>query len=167
MAHQRLSAERLERRHEIIRLYRQAHSNRPASSLEMADWAMRNGLWKPKPVDLRKQLAEELSRSMSEEFIVDPQHRRVRAKHVARITVNGKQQSLWVDMRDKNPAAGKLKIISLQNRRQQIVGDNRQLKTDVDSFNENYNYTNEEPFQLILDYTDDVAELEMMSKKVA
>jgi len=41
------------------------------------------------------------------------------------------------------------------------VGDNRQLKADVDSFNENYNNF-EEPFQLVLDYTDDVAEAELM-----
>ncbi|MBA2731451.1 MAG: hypothetical protein H0U54_01025 [Acidobacteria bacterium] len=161
MSRNKLSAERLERRHEIVRLYRESHGNRPASSLEMADWAMRTGQWKPKPVDLRKQLAEELSRAMSEEFMTDPRNRRVRAKHVARVSVNGKQQSLWVDMRDKNPAAGKLKIIALQNRRQQVVGDLKQLKTDADSFNEFYNYTNEIPFQLILDFTDDIAEAEL------
>jgi hypothetical protein len=167
MTRRMLSAERLERRQEIVRLYRESHHNRPASSIEIADWAMRKGLWTPKPVDLRKQLAEELSRAMSEEFMTDPRNRRVRAKHVARVSINGKQQSLWVDMRDKNPAAGKLKVIALQNRRQQVVGDLKQLKTDVDSFNEFYNYTNEEPFQLILDFTDDVAEVEMMAEDVA
>ncbi len=161
MSRRKLSAERVTRRQEIVRLYREAHSNRPASSVEMADWAMRTDLWKPKPVDLRKQLAEELSRAMSEEFMTDPRNRRVRAKHVARVSVNGKQQSLWVDMRDKNPAAGKLKVVALQNRRQQVVGDLKQLKTDADSFNEYYNYTNEEPFQLILDFTDDIAEAEL------
>lgn len=113
------------------------------------------------PVDLRKQLAEELSRAMSEEFFTDRQHRRVRAKHSARVEENGKQRNLWVDLRDKNPESGKLKIISLQMRRQQVVGDLKQLKNDVDSFNENYNYANEEPFQLVLDFTDDVAEAEM------
>jgi hypothetical protein len=167
MSRQRLSAERLARRQEIINQYRASHHNRPAEAVEIADWALRNRLWKPKPVDLRKQLAEELSRAMSEEFFTDPQNRRVRAKHVARVEVGGKQQNLWVDMRDKNPAAAKLKIISLQNRRQQIVGDCKQLKTDVDSFNENYNYTNLEPFQLILDFTDDVAEAEMMAENAA
>ena len=33
------------------------------------------------------------------------------------------------------------------------------MKVDVDSYNDNYNTG--EPFQLILDYTDDVADLEM------
>lgn len=134
MSRRKLSAQRLEQRHEIIRLYREAHKNRPAATVDIAAWAIQNNLYTPKPVDYRKQLAEELSRAMSEEFFTDPQGRRVRAKHVAKMDVNGKQQNLWVDMRDKNPAAAKLKIISLQNRRQQIVGDCRQLKTDVDSF---------------------------------
>lgn len=167
MARGKLSAEKLERKHEIIRLYREAKKNKPSSSAEIADWAIRNDLWRPHPKDLRKLLAEEISRAMSEEFITDPQGRRVRAKHVAKVEVNGKQQNLWVDIRDKNPSAGKLKLISFQTRRQQIVGDCRQLKTDVDSFNENYNYTNEEPFQLILDFTDDIAEIELADRNAA
>jgi hypothetical protein len=167
MARRKLSAEKIEHRQDIVRRYREAHHNRPAEAIEMADWALRNDLWKPKPVDLRKQLAEELSRAMSEEFFTDPQRRRVRAKHVARVDVGGKQKNLWVDLRDKNPASAKLKIVSLQNRRQQIVGDCKQLKTDVDSFNENYNYTNLEPFQLILDFTDDVAEAEIAAQDAA
>lgn len=161
MPRQKLSAEKIAHRQDIIRRYREAHHNRPAEAIEIADWALRSGLWKPKPLDLRKQLAEELSRAMSEEFFTDPQRRRVRAKHVARVEENGKQRNLWVDLRDKNPESGKLKIISLQMRRQQVVGDLKQLKTDVDSFNDNYNYTHEEPFQLVLDFTDDVAEAEM------
>jgi hypothetical protein len=163
MAHRKLTAEKLERKHEIIRLFREAKKNKPSTSMEIADWAIQNDLWRPHPKDLRKLLAEEISRAMSEEFITDPQGRRVRAKHAAR---DG-QQFLWVDIRDKNPSAGKLKIISFQTRRQQVVGDLKQLKTDVDSFNQNFNYTNEEPFQLVLDLTDDVTEAEIAAKNAA
>lgn len=163
MPHRKLSAEKLERKHEIIRLYREAKKNKPSSSSEIADWAIQNDLWRPHPEDLRKLLAEEISRAMSEEFITDPQGRRVRAKHAAR---DG-QQFLWVDIRDKNPSAGKLKIISFQTRRQQVVGDLKQLKTDVDSFNQNYNYTNEKPYNLVLDFTDDIAEAEMGAEEAA
>jgi hypothetical protein len=44
-------------------------------------------------------------------------------------------------------------------RRQQIVGDCHQLKIDVDVYNDQ-NAT-VEPIQLVLDFTNDVAELEM------
>jgi len=40
------------------------------------------------------------------------------------------------------------------------VGDCRQLKTDVDSYNDNQNTG--EPIQLVLDFTDDMAEYEAL-----
>jgi hypothetical protein len=43
-------------------------------------------------------------------------------------------------------------------RRKQILGDCRQLKADVDSYNENRRP--EEPIQVIFDFTVDLAELE-------
>lgn len=159
MAKRRLSQETIERKQEIVRLYRSAHKNRIASAIEMADWALKNDLWRPQPSDLRKQLAHLLSDAMREEYFTDPQGRRVRAKHAARVEVNGQVQRLWADMRDDGPKNPKLMEVSFQNRRTGIVMDNRQLKVDVDSYNENYNTG--EPFQLILDYTDDVAELEI------
>ena len=137
---------------DIVRQFREAHGNLPASTLQMADWAIAHRIHVPRHIDYRKQLARELAQTMREEYFTDPQGRRVRAKHVA--------QDLWVDLRDKGPEADKLKIISFQNRRQQIVHENKQLKADVDSFNENYNH-HEAPFQLVLDYSDDVAELEL------
>ena len=137
---------------DIVRQFRESHGNMPASTLQMADWAIAQKMHIPRHVDYRKQLARELAQTMREEYFTDPQGRRVRAKHVA--------QELWVDLRDKGPDADKLKVISFQSRRQQIVHENKQLKADVDSFNQNYN-SYEEPFQLILDYSDDVAELEL------
>ena len=139
-------------RQDIVRQFRESHGNMPASTLQMADWAIAQQIHVPGHVDYRRLLARELAQTMREEYFTDPQGRRVRAKHVA--------QDLWVDLRDKGPDADKLKVISFEGRRQQIVGENRQLKADVDSFNENYNRY-EEPFQLVLDYTDDVAELEL------
>ena len=48
--------------------------------------------------------------------------------------------------------------IAFQQRRQQIVGDCRQLKADTDSYNENNNTG--KPIQMVIDFTDDLAELE-------
>jgi hypothetical protein len=159
MARQKLSKNGLERRQDIIRRYRQAKKNRPATTLEIADWAMREGLWKPHALDVRKLLADELSQAMHEEYITDPQGRRVRAKHAARITIDGEQQVLWADIRDKNPGTRRHMEVAFQNRRQQIVGECRQLKTDVDSYNQNWN--GGAAIQTVFDFTDDLAEFEL------
>ena len=97
--------------------------------------------------------AEELARAMREEYIVDPQGRTVRAKHVARTESNGRQIPLWADIRTANRAHMHL---AFQQRRQQILGDCRQLKVDVDSFNENR--CQEQPIQMVFDFTEDLAE---------
>jgi hypothetical protein len=49
-------------------------------------------------------------------------------------------------------------LMAFQQRRSQIVGDCRQLKTDVDSYNDNN--THKGHYQLPLDFTWDVAERE-------
>lgn len=148
----------VERRQEIVDLYRQAKQKWPATSLEIADWALRTGQWRPSPQALRKQLAELLSQAMREEYFTDPQGRRVRAKHSAQV----EQQRLWTDLRDTSPANRRLVENAFQNRRQQVVSDCRQLKTDVDSYNENYNVGR--IIQMVFDFTDDLIELDMMDK---
>ena len=88
---------------------------------------------------------------MREEYIVDPQGRTVRAKHAAKI----KQQTLWADIRTAN--RGHMKI-ALQQRRRQIVGDCRQLKAGVDSYNDNSNPGLS--IQMVFDFRRDLEELE-------
>ena len=51
--------------------------------------------------------------------------------------------------------------VAFQQRRQQIVMDCLQLKTDVDSYNENRKP--ESPIQMVFDFTDDLTELELAS----
>jgi hypothetical protein len=52
--------------------------------------------------------------------------------------------------------------MAFQQKRRQMVGEAYQLKTDVDSFNQNRNP--EMPIPLDLDLTDDVTELELMER---
>ena len=132
-----------------------AEHDRSASSREIAAWAMRSGKWAPQPAALIDQCAEELSRAMREDYITDPQGRTVRAKHAARISQNGKQITLWADIRTANQ--GHMER-AFGQRRRQILGDCRQLKADVDSYNDNRQP--EEPLQVIFDFTLDLAELE-------
>jgi hypothetical protein len=144
----------------VAKDYRSAGMPWPAASTEIAAWAIDNNLWQAHRSTLISRCAEEISDALREEYYTDPQGRRVRTKHVARIEINGKQIPLWDDIRSGNRDHF---LISVQNRRQQIVGDCLQLKIDVDSFNENNNPGG--PIQLILDFSDDVDEriaLEML-----
>lgn len=161
MARRKLSQDKLENRHEIVRKFREANDNKPATTEEMAEWAMNHGYWKPRHSEVRKQLAEELSQAMREEYITDPQKRRVRAKHAARTD----QGVLWIDIRDKRPETHQLLEISFQNRRQLIVNDCRQLKKDIDSYNDNWNSA--EMIQSCFDFTDDMTEYEIAEAEKA
>jgi len=141
--------------------FQEGHS--VTTSHEMAVWAIETGRWGPQRSTLINQCADELSKAMREEYFTDQQGRRVRAKHVARRPQDGKQTSLWSDMR---VATRDHMETAFQQRRQQIVGDCHQLKNDVDSYNENLNPS--EPIQMIFDFRDDLAEIEVLeSFKVA
>lgn len=76
--------------------------------------------------------------------------------HAARINRQGKQLVLWADMR--TAPRGHIEL-AFKHRRQKIVGDCRQLKTDVDSYDDNN--PSEQPIQMIFDFTKDLEELEL------
>ena len=143
----------------IVNRYIDANQPWPASARDVAEWAIHTGLWAPQPVDLINQCADQLSRAMREEYIRDPQGRLVRAKHAAKIEVDGKQMTLWADIRNARPDHMQT---AFQQRRQQIIGDCKQLKADVDSYNENAKPP--EPIQLVLDFTLDVEEAEAAAR---
>jgi len=130
---------------------------------EVASWAIRNGMWQPSRKDAIKQCAHELARAARDEFYVDPQNRHVRKKHALRIQMleddGEKQLSLWVDITTSSREDMQM---SFQQRRQYIVGDCRQLRTDLESFNENYNRG--APIQLSFDFTEDLEEAAMATE---
>jgi len=135
----------------IVTKYIEAGEEWPATTRQIAGWAVRENFWAPHPSSIISQCAEELSHAMRDEYIVDPQGRSVRAKHAARV----EQAVLWGDIR----TAPRLHMeIAFKQRRQQIVGDCRQLKADVDSFNDNR--SPERPIQMSFNFTNDLLELE-------
>jgi hypothetical protein len=124
----------------------------------VAEWAVKHGLYTPHPSAVIRELTAQLARALREEYFTDPQGRRVRAKHVATVKQeDGTTLPLWDDMRT---APHSHMEIAFQQRRKQIAGDCFQLKTDIDSYNENRRP--ERPIQLCLDFTFDVAEREIM-----
>ncbi len=138
---------------DLVDRYRTAKQPWPATAKDLAKWAFGNGLWKPHPSALSSQCADDFAKAMREEYVTDPQGRRVRAKHAARIKVDGKQQALWDDIRtaDRDHMES-----ALQQRRGQVVGDCVQLRVDADSYNDNSNPN--KPIQISLDFTKDVEE---------
>ena len=139
----------------IVDKYIESGETWPATAREIAAWAIRNGHWEAYRTTMTSVCAEHLARAMREEYIVDPQGRRVRAKHAARI----RQTVLWDDIRT---ATREHMHMAFQQRRQQIVGDCHQLKLDVDSYNENRN--DGMPIQMVFDFSLDLMEIEMEKK---
>src|SRR5258706_13654937 len=140
-----------DRMREIANKYIETGQQWPASTRQIARWAINEGLWQPHPSAIVDRCAEELSRAMREEYITDPQGRRVRAKHAARVSEGGEQTTLWADMYTASPEH---MAMALQQRRQQIVGDCWQLKQDVHSFNENVKPA--QAIQTVFDFRDDL-----------
>jgi hypothetical protein len=64
------------------------------------------------------------------------------------------QKTLWFD----RSAPPDLMHIALQQRRKGILGDNKQLKTDQDSYNDNNKYG--ATIQLSFNYEQDLADME-------
>lgn len=141
----------------IVAEYRNAGEPWPATTHEMAVWAIAAQKWHPQQSAMIRRCAEELADAMREEYFTDPQGRRVRAKHVARFGAGSSQIPLWEDVRS---ATREHMEVAFQQRRIQILGDCRQLKTDVDSYNENY--CSADPIQMIFNFTDDLAEQELL-----
>lgn len=146
-----------EQNQKIITRYRQSGQPWPATAIEIARWAITNKHWELHASKVVRQCADQIAQAMRDEFITDPQGRRVRAKHAAPYAEQGKLTLKWDDLRTADYAHMET---AFAHRRQQVVGDCRQLKVDIDSYNENYNKT-ERPIQGYFDFTDDLAELEL------
>lgn len=142
---------------QIVRQYQEDGQPWPATTRQIAGWALRKELLAPPRDTIIGYFSEQLSRAMREEYYVDPQGRTVRRKHAARMLLHGEQRTLWDDIRTAEPQHMR---IAFQQRRQQVVGDCWQLKLDADSYNENRN--TDPPIQMVFDFTQDLAELDAM-----
>ena len=139
----------------IVEDYRLAGEPWPASTKTMAAWAIRTGRWALPQSAAVSKCAEDLATAMRDEHITDQKGRRVRLLHPVKTRRGGDQMVLWDDIRT---APRNHMQMSFQQRRQGIVGDCRQLKTDIDSYNDAH--PTEQPLQAVFDFTMDLAELE-------
>lgn len=144
----------------IVTKYIESGEPWPASTHEIAAWAIRTKRWEPQRSSMVDMCAGQLAKAMREDYITDPQGRRVRSKHAARVKRHGRQITLWADIRN---ADRRHMEIAFQQRRQQVVGDCSQLKRDVDSYNDNRSQA--EPIQMVFDFTQDLEEMEALERR--
>jgi len=149
-------------RQDIVDLYRREVTTEPVELIVVARWAIAHGLWQQSQRSPEEVLAGEIGQALREQYFVDPQGRRVRRKHARRIEEllsdgSPKQRVFWDDITTAEPEHMQA---SLQQRRRLILSDCQQLKSDVDSYNENYNKTGV-PVQTSFDFTEDMAEAEL------
>ena len=128
---------------------------------ELAAWAYGRGLHKPNIRTIIDAIAADIAQVFREEYRTASDGRRYRAKHAAIRKVGNRTESLWGDMDDPNAPHTHF-VRSFGQRRQQIVGDCYQLKTDADVYNETRKPS--EPIQIILNFSMDVEELEQPLK---
>jgi hypothetical protein len=147
----------IEQNQKIITKYRRSGQPWPATAIEIARWAITNKHWDLHPSKVVRQCADQIAQAMRDEFITDPQGRRVRAKHAAPYAEQGKLRLKWDDLRTAEHTHMEM---AFAHRRQQVVADCRQLKLDIESYNQNYNKT-DRPIQGYFDFTDDLTELEL------
>lgn len=129
----------------------------PVSLDVVAEWAIINGRFHPAPKSVVKLCREALAESLRQEKRLDEKGRWYRAKHPVRESVGGAQLTLWADI-DTAPRVHMEK--SFAQRRRSIADDCFQVKQDVDHYNDNRG--KERPIQMVLDFSEDVAEREAL-----
>lgn len=127
----------------------------------VAEWAYSRGLHKPSMQTVVDAIAADISQYFREEYRTNEDGQRYRAKHAVRFKNGVKSMSLWADIDDDRAPRDHF-VRSFAQRRQQIVGDCFQLKTDVDVYNAKD--STQQPIQIPLDFTYDVVELQLPFK---
>jgi hypothetical protein len=151
-------ATKAERLQQIWHKYDNGKEHKPTSAREAVEWAVAERLLELPDVDPFDVLAGQMSQALRDEMATDFKGRRYRVNHAVRVTNAGVQYTFWGVM---GFASHEHMEKAFAWRREQIVGDNLQLKTDVDVYNDMAKGKHP-PIQIVMDYTDDVAERQIM-----
>jgi hypothetical protein len=149
-----------ERLQSVWHHYDNSHDHKPTSARQAAEWAVAEGLLELPKMDPYDVLASEMSHALREEFQTDEKGRRYRVNHAVRVTKAGVQHTFWAVM---GYAPHHHMERAFAQRREQVIGDLVQLKTDVDVYNDIHKGKHPE-IQLELDFRDDVTERMVMQK---
>ena len=149
-----------ERLQQVWHKYETERKHKPTSAREAVNWAISEGLLELPEVDPYDILAGQMSQALRDEYKTDSQGRRYRVNHAVRVTKSGVQYTFWGVM---GFASHEHMEKAFAQRREQIIGDNLQLKTDVDVYND-LNRGKRPAVQIVMDYTEDVAERQELQK---
>lgn len=150
-------AEQMQR---IFEDYTEEVGHEPVSLDAVAEWAVAKGRFYPAAKSVVKMCREALADGLRQAKRYDEEGRWYRAKHPVRKSVGGVQLTLWADI-DTAPRVHMEE--SFAQRRRSIVDDCFQVKQDVDHYN--HYRGGDRPIQMILDFSEDVAEREALRDK--
>lgn len=140
----------------IVEDYRTAGQPWPASAEQLAEWAVAHDRFELTHGMAVSQCKEQIARAMRLEHVRDMKGRSIRKYYAARIREGGQLVMRWDDWN----ADRSFMEIATANRRNQILGECRQLKNDVASYNERR--CPDRPIQVEFDFTVDLEELEQL-----
>ena len=146
---------KIERLQSLIQLYEDETGLHVVDMDLVADWAIKRGVVAPTPKTAKELLSEQFAQAAREEHLRDPATGlSYRRRHALRgKDKDGRQRTFWVEL---ERATRPQMLTTLVNRRQQMVGDAVQLK--IDELVWNSRNPNEQPIQLVMDFTHDVEE---------
>jgi hypothetical protein len=136
--------------------YESQQNHKPTTMRQAAEWAVADGLLELFDVDPYDILADRMANAVRAETRTDSQGRRYRVNHAVRVTKSGVQYTFWGTM---GFAPHDHMEKSFAWRRNQVIDDCFHLKTDIDVYNDTLK-DQRQRIQLILDFTDDIAERE-------
>jgi hypothetical protein len=136
--------------------YDSRQNHKPTTMRQAAEWAVADGLLELLDVDPYDILADRMANAVRAETRTDSQGRRYRVNHAVRVTRSGVQYTFWGTM---GFAPHDHMEKSFAWRRNQVIDDCFHLKTDIDVYNETLK-DQRQRIQLVLDFTDDIAERE-------
>lgn len=149
-----------EKLQQIWHKYDSEHEHQPSGTREAVERAVKEGLLELPVIDPYDVLASQMATALREEIQTDEQGRRYRVNHAVRVSEAGVQHTFWATL---GFAPHDHMVKAFAQRRDQVIGDMVQLKTDVDVYND-LNKGKRPEIQLVLDLSDDVAEKQAMQK---
>ena len=127
---------------------------------DFVEWALAHGKLAPQPRDIRRVLRSQVMDALRQAVRTDEDGITYRAKQCLRISA----MRVWTSLVfDTDKATFNLMNKATAQKRKAIVSDCYRAKCDVDHYNNAHR--GEEQITLILDFTDDVAELEAQERQ--
>ena len=141
---------------DIWKQYQDEVSADPVDLRTVSEWAIKNKLWFPRPIDVSQSLANDLAQALREEKRKDKAGREYRAHIPVRRKKNGKTLFEWADI---DVAERSHVEKNVQQERRSIVQDCFALAMKIDHYNSVH--PTEEPLQTIFDFEEDIEELKI------